>query len=387
MWGERDVTNAYPAYRKMGLELARVVGRRAQERHDDHRSFSETGRRVEGASTVTFQQSFLLFTKCLAELDYLRRSGKCDNADIADKHTRKRWNNALGFCAKYPRPGLRRGGSEEAGESLTRRLSQSSQTSGSQQHPNRIGSPRLRTCPKDLGKTLAPPNDLEENVDDPDDVLDQFTLTSRPVPQAPAEAPSQLSEDFSAQLAAGMEALVRDLGQPSSSGEILPRRLRGRQFSREWRLLEVVSIYLQGKLCGPARVEDPLQNVDEFRRTILEAMQRLKTWAQSDSSNLSKDMLYDPLKELHEKAKGIPRIRVACSSSPQSKNEAVVSAEDKTCYKNQLSKIYLYSFLLTPPERQMQSLGSPPEEIIGELPLGMNLNTDGLPVPEGCIIA
>ncbi|KAF9513836.1 hypothetical protein BS47DRAFT_1317306 [Hydnum rufescens UP504] len=318
---------------------------------------------------------------------------------------------------------------------------------------------------KDLGKTPAPPNDPDEDVDDLDDVLDQFNPAPRPVPQPPAKppppttaadvpnagpsqssSPDALSEDFAEQLAAGMEALMRDLGKPSSSGE-------DSEAQASWEKILIAGMEeasrggvdlfgapdstAPGKApAGPARVEDPPPNVDGFQKKILEAMQKLKTSEdnlQSDSSNpsdplaklladldlgalddadgqganegdfqtmvegmmtqlMSKDILYDPLKELQEKFPAY-----------LSKNEAVLSAEDKTRYTNQLSKVHeivavferrdykdddpAQSTKILGLMNEMQSLGSPPEEIMGELPPGMNLNSDGLPGPEGCIIA
>ncbi|KAF9509838.1 hypothetical protein BS47DRAFT_1364941 [Hydnum rufescens UP504] len=222
-----------------------------------------------------------------------------------------------GHKESSPRPELRRGGSEEAGRSLTRRLSQSSRTSSSEQHPNRRCA--VTDVSKDLGKTPTPSNDPDEEADDSDSGM---AITRMPSLKITAD-PSSSGENSAAQITweTGMEEATR--GGIDISGATDSPALQ------------------QGKHCGPARVEDPPQNVDEFRRAILEAMQRLKTRddnLQSDSSNLSKDMLYDPLKELHEKAKSTPQL-CGVLTFPASKNEAVLSVEHKTCYKNQSSKV------------------------------------------------
>jgi peroxin-19 len=186
-----------------------------------------------------------------------------------------------------------------------------------------------------------------------------------------------LSEDFAEQLAAGMEALMRDLGKPSSSGEDAAAQaswekilIAGMEEASRGGidLFDAPDSAAPGKApAGPARVEDPPPNVDEFQKKILEAMQKLKTsednlqvrtqeisisfirssrYRQSDSSNpsdplaklladldlgalddadgqgasegdfqtmvegmmtqlMSKDILYDPLKELQEKVSSL----------------------------------------------------------------------------------
>ena len=141
------------------------------------------------------------------------------------------------------------------------------------------------------------------------DVLDQFNAPPRPAPKPPAAVPPSttatpsgpdaaasgsstvlpdvLSEDFAAELAAGMEALMRDLGKPSSSSEDAAAR-------EAWEKMLIAGMEEATKggidMFGapdfpatgtaparPAPTEAPPENVDEFQRKILEAMQKLKT--------------------------------------------------------------------------------------------------------------
>lgn len=111
------------------------------------------------------------------------------------------------------------------------------------------------------------------------------------------------------------------------------------------------------------------------------------------SSIMSKEVLYEPLKELGEKFP--PYL---------SENATKLSAEDKTRYESQLDRINKILKIFEDPKYsdedkdksielvelmgQMQSFGTPPTEVMGDLPPGFNLGADGMPqLPEGCCIS
>ncbi|KAF9238220.1 Pex19 protein [Melanogaster broomeanus] len=107
---------------------------------------------------------------------------------------------------------------------------------------------------------------------------------------------------------------------------------------------------------------------------------------------MSKDILYEPLKELYDKFPGY-----------LTEHSGTISPEDKKrfdaqiiCIKQVLdvfaSKDYRDEDAKTREKivelmGELQTHGSPPEEIMGPLPPGFNMGTDGLPnVPENCVI-
>ncbi|KAH7908723.1 Pex19-domain-containing protein [Hygrophoropsis aurantiaca] len=107
---------------------------------------------------------------------------------------------------------------------------------------------------------------------------------------------------------------------------------------------------------------------------------------------MSKDVLHEPLKELSDKFPGYLE-----------KNATTLSAEDKTrydaqivCIRRLLDVFEAEGFDDNNEESrekvvelmgELQTYGSPPEEIMGPLPPGFNMGADGLPnVPENCII-
>lgn len=109
---------------------------------------------------------------------------------------------------------------------------------------------------------------------------------------------------------------------------------------------------------------------------------------------MSKDILYEPLKELYEKFPEYLK-----------DNVSKLSIEDKTRYDKQYAVVTKIVAEFEDPAysdedqkkgekivglmNEMQDYGSPPTEIMGPLPPGLELGTDGLPnLPgEGCSIA
>ncbi|KAG8944987.1 Peroxisome chaperone and import receptor [Tulasnella sp. 419] len=118
------------------------------------------------------------------------------------------------------------------------------------------------------------------------------------------------------------------------------------------------------------------------------------------SSLMSKDMLYEPLKELDEKASFIIFPEYFEKHGPS------LSPSDKKKYEEQASLVKKTVNIFDDPSysddnpeksaeilkmmNEMQSLGSPPAEIMGELPPGFSLGTDGMPNidnPDQCVIS
>jgi len=122
---------------------------------------------------------------------------------------------------------------------------------------------------------------------------------------------------------------------------------------------------------------------DEDLQGILETMM---------SQLMSKEVLYEPLKELHDKFPAY-----------LTENAMKLSAEDKKRYESQQECVKKIITIFEAPKyseedpeqgikvvtlmNEMQSFGAPPTEIMGDLPPGMNLGSDGLPqMPEGCTL-
>ncbi|KIP02759.1 hypothetical protein PHLGIDRAFT_32078 [Phlebiopsis gigantea 11061_1 CR5-6] len=127
---------------------------------------------------------------------------------------------------------------------------------------------------------------------------------------------------------------------------------------------------------GGAESEEDLQGLLESMMTQL----------------MGKDVLYEPLKELHDKFPAYLK-----------DNAATLKEEDKTRYAAQQKIVAEIIEVFEDPSyapdnaeqgvkvvtlmNNMQDYGSPPSEIMGPLPPGLDLGPDGLPkLPEGCCI-
>ncbi|KAI0764748.1 Pex19 protein family-domain-containing protein [Fomes fomentarius] len=334
----------------------------------------------------------------------------------------------------------------------------------------------------------------EEDLDDLDDVLEQFNAPPKPAPKVPASSsapsskgpPSQLppasstqaqgqgktvdpfaglDEDFARELTRGMESLFRDIAQGAGldgipdldkGGENVPDEEREKAFKAAWEAMLVEG--MNGSLTAEELVGAGKSNnknkasegssapsgsdasaaasagtgTDSFQENIRKAMEKLKEsdraadeaatkgndgledifsrlGADLDSTEseeelkgmletmmsqlMSKDVLYEPLKELHDKF-----------PSYLEDHASTLSTEDKTRYDKQ-SKVVAQivatfedsSYTDDDPQKglkivelmqEMQEHGSPPAEIMGPLPPGFNLGPDGLPqLPGECTIA
>ncbi|KIO11845.1 hypothetical protein M404DRAFT_126296, partial [Pisolithus tinctorius Marx 270] len=238
-----------------------------------------------------------------------------------------------------------------------------------------------------------------------------------------------LSTAFASEFAKGMESLMRELAE--NSGLDLDARddtERDRAMSAAW---EAMLVEEMNKMPEPNKPSAAAG--DAFQSRIRNAMDKLKS-SESDFNSsttsplpafpgsddpslaallqglnpgegdeltgvleammgqlMSKDVLYEPLKELDEK---FPSYLTSHPALP---------AEDKERYEKQISCIKrLLSIFedkgydeenaktrekITEIMGELQSYGSPPEEIMGPLPPGMAMGADGLPeLPEGCVV-
>ncbi|KAI0746308.1 Pex19 protein family-domain-containing protein [Daedaleopsis nitida] len=325
----------------------------------------------------------------------------------------------------------------------------------------------------------------DEDLDDLDDVLEQFNakpavqpappLSSKPQQPTSAVAssssassqPSQsqakgadqfglegLDDDFARELTKGMESLFRDIAQGAGlddipalgeSGENATDEEREKAFKAAWEamLVEGMNGTLNADdLVGAGKGKASEQKASsagpdagaggDFQENIKRAMDKLKesdrkadeAAAKGDegledmfsrlrgdvdsteseeelkgiletmmSQLMSKDVLYEPLKELNDKF-----------PSYLKDNASTLSTEDKTRYDAQYKVVQQIVAAFEDPSytdddpqkglkivelmQEMQEHGSPPAEIMGPLPPGFNLGSDGLPeLPEGCTIA
>ncbi|CAL1710393.1 unnamed protein product [Somion occarium] len=123
--------------------------------------------------------------------------------------------------------------------------------------------------------------------------------------------------------------------------------------------------------------EEELQNILESMMTQL----------------MSKEILYEPLKELHEKF-----------PSYLKENGSKLNPDDQKRYVSQQEAVIKILAVFDDPSysegnaelgakvvtlmNEMQSYGSPPPEIMGPLPPGLDVGADGMPkLPDGCTIA
>ncbi|KAG9120939.1 Peroxisome chaperone and import receptor, partial [Ceratobasidium sp. 392] len=280
-------------------------------------------------------------------------------------------------------------------------------------------------------------------------LLDNFTPAPAPVPpttKPPASStksqPDALSEDFEAALAREMEEMMRGAEGPGG-----PNSKSTEEMAAAWQKM------LIGELEGtnnPESLEDLLKpfdtgagpsassssapaTEDAFQKTVKEAMDKLKasdvnarSGAESETESfaqllkqlgemgeggegdeglqgmiesmmgqlMGKEILHEPLVELDAK------FPAYFDEHPE------LSEEDKKRFKSQQVLVKKIIAVFEKPDysddnpemgkevlelmNQMQELGSPPAEILGEMPPGFDLNAEGMPkIPdmENCVIA
>ncbi|CCM05295.1 uncharacterized protein FIBRA_07509 [Fibroporia radiculosa] len=335
----------------------------------------------------------------------------------------------------------------------------------------------------------APPKarvDEDEDLDDLDDVLEQFSaaptksrtpvtapaasssVTSPPAPYSaskPASAQPQpgllgldLSEDFARELTLGMESLMREIAGDAGLDADATKGLGGagvqteeekqqeEAFKAAWEKMLVESMngalepddLLAGAASkgegresgGQPGATDAAGETDAFQASIKKAMEKLKesdSNMQTDAQDpiealmaqltdglgdlsgesdedlqkflegmmsqlMSKEVLYEPLKELHTKFPEYLKDSAATLSADDKKryeaqyalSEQIVAIFDDPAYSDDdPQKSSQVVALVT----EMQSHGSPPPDIMGSLPPGLEFGADGSPkLPEGCTI-
>lgn len=110
------------------------------------------------------------------------------------------------------------------------------------------------------------------------------------------------------------------------------------------------------------------------------------------SQLMSKEILYDPLKELDTKypeylakhRSSLPKEDLDRYTAQSAKVSEIVAIFERSTYSDddatQVNEILKLM-------NEMQSYGSPPAEIMGAMPPGLEFGSDGLPkLPEGCIL-
>ncbi|KAG8783690.1 Peroxisome chaperone and import receptor [Serendipita sp. 401] len=300
---------------------------------------------------------------------------------------------------------------------------------------------------------------IEDDVDDLDDVLEQFNAPSTST-QAKPDATSKKSEkeediseeEFAQRFADEMEAFMKGLIDPEGkdSGPVDPEAAKqAEKLRKAWEQLLVedlegesdkvmeetmklpsssksaTSKHKSDKEVDPAKEEAE----DEFQKAVKQAMDKLKASDESNKSDLgdgdladllssfsklnfdgdtdgnvqgvletlmgqlmSKDILYEPLKELNEK---FPEYL--------ENNRGMIATEDQVRYDKQKSIVSDVVAIFEVPDysdtnpvttaeivrlmSEMQEYGSPPAEIMGALPPGFDVGPDGLPsLEDKCII-
>ncbi|EIN05462.1 Pex19 protein, partial [Punctularia strigosozonata HHB-11173 SS5] len=249
-----------------------------------------------------------------------------------------------------------------------------------------------------------------------------------------------LDSDFARAFAKEMESFMKDLGgqHPGATGVAGTGQEGGGESSDvekerlmaawEAMLVEGMNGMSEGAPTGTVPAED-----NDFQKTIRETMDKMKQSEEAlkeadnapppdsleallaqlklDGENgeteedfqsilesmmtqlMSKDVLYEPLKELHDKFPDY-----------LAENSAKLSTADKDRYERQYSCVQQIVEVFEDPSysdedaqkgtrivtlmNEMQSHGSPPPEIMGPLPPGLDVGPDGLPkLPDGCTIA
>jgi len=264
--------------------------------------------------------------------------------------------------------------------------------------------------------TSADPR-VEEDLDDLDDVLDQFSPPAQPAPAPPQ--PVADGAEFEAKLAEGMESLFRDLALESGA------RSERERLAAAWEamLVEGMDGASEPSASSPgpsdadfqSRIRSTMSRLRESESglqppasgdgdTIQSLLSQLGDLSGAGGENteqlqgaleammgqlMSRDVLYEPLKELHDK---FPEYL--------SKNASTLSSEDRArfeaqivCIKQLLDQFEAKTYRdddegarekIVELMGELQTHGSPPDDMIGPLPPGISMGADGLPDMEGC---
>ncbi|CAE6443530.1 hypothetical protein ACGC1H_006099 [Rhizoctonia solani] len=294
----------------------------------------------------------------------------------------------------------------------------------------------MTTPPPNAGKPAAPaPAKVEEeDLDELDDLLDQFTPAPLPASKptastATAKAPSPpadaFTEDFEAALAREMESMMR--GESDKTNE---------DMATAWQKLLIGD--LEGTNPQPDMsdlfkdlgVDDKETNPDDaFQRTIRQAMDKLKTSDENAKASgptdefaellkqlgqgeqdeeglqgmiegmmgqlMSKEILYEPLVEMNDKFPGyfvahpdLPEAELKRYKAQEAIVRQLVEIYQKPDYSDDNAETNKEVLRLM---NEMQDLGSPPTEIMGDVPPGFDFNSpEGMAKmmdADGCVVA
>ncbi|CUA69817.1 Peroxisome biogenesis protein 19-1 [Rhizoctonia solani] len=295
----------------------------------------------------------------------------------------------------------------------------------------------MTTPPSNAGKPAAPPpaKPEEEDLDELDDLLDQFTPAPVPAPtststaKAPSTPPADaFTEDFEAALAREMEAMMRGESTESTNGDM----------AAAWQKLLIGD--LEGTTNPQEDMDDLFKNLgvntdgahsedDAFQRTIRQAMDKLKTSDENAKASgsaddlaellkqlgeggqdedglqgmiegmmgqlMSKEILYEPLVEMNDKFPAyfvehpdLPEADVKKYKAQQAIVKQLVDIYQKPNYSDDNPETNKEVLRLM---NEMQELGSPPTEIMGEVPAGFDFNSpEGMAKmmdADGCVVA
>jgi len=323
-----------------------------------------------------------------------------------------------------------------------------------------------------------PPRINEEDVDDLDDVLEEFNKPAPPsrppippvisqqpsiassldtsnvsstVPNANDPGDDSISEEFAKQFAAEMEAMMRTLSGEDAQSSSSPETEAAKKFHEAWEKMVIEDLEADGRGNDLLPVkpvpsgDDSKQKEklpsdasgngkeDPFQRAIRQAIDKLHDsdeTLKADSKNpasqdalenllstlgelnvedgegeglesmletmmsqlMSKEILYDPLKELHtkypeylnEQKSSLSPEELHRYTQQSQRVSQIVAIFEKESYSDEDSTQSTEILRLM---NEMQSFGSPPPEIMGEMPPGFEFGEDGLPkLPEGCTI-
>ncbi|KAJ1305110.1 hypothetical protein OPQ81_000148 [Rhizoctonia solani] len=309
----------------------------------------------------------------------------------------------------------------------------------------------MTTPPPNAGKPTSrePVKVEEEDLDELDDLLDQFTPAPKAAPTSTQKAPSTsttapapptdaFSDDFEAALAREMEAMMR--GEVSSSGtgvgegtndlaaawqKMLIGELEGtnpqEDMSDLFKNLGINPTAGTGTGTGTSTGSqgDTEPDDDAFQRTIRQAMDKLKSSDDNAKASgpgddfadflkqlsegggaeggedglqgmiegmmgqlMSKEILYEPLVEMNEKFPGyfndhpnLPEEDLKKYKAQQAIVKQLVEIYQKPDYSDDNAETNKEVLRLM---NEMQEFGSPPTEIMGEVPPGFDFNS-----PEG----
>ncbi|KAH7105085.1 Pex19 protein [Auriculariales sp. MPI-PUGE-AT-0066] len=290
--------------------------------------------------------------------------------------------------------------------------------------------------------------DVDDDLDDLDDVLDQFSSKPAPAsqptkqPQTEPAAPSadpdlddEFSEELMHDLAQGMETLMRDLMGPAEEGTAPDPKTAAAEWEKTLKGLHDSTRTSEAQAGASGSRSDDAQ----FQATLQATLDKLKESEQAAKAGdaeatesddlkelqdlfaalgaggqngpngepgqlpdmfegllqqlMSKEILYEPLRDLSEKYPGYIK-----------EHRATIPVDDLVRYEEQSSLVSQIVASFERPDysdddptkaaevlrlmNEMQAKGSPPQEIMGDMPPGWNMGPDGLPaLPDNCTIA